>query len=275
MFVDDFNAPTSPTALHEVNSQFVEVWRMLARRAGGSEVLDCPGIVIAWSNRLWPILNAIIFSTPVHNTDDLKIRIKSAMDYADRRDRSWTLVICQEWMSKEVRRCASQIFPDYPLRKSFSLKGMMANQWLPPRRLLPDITLRRVNDRETRCAVADLNAISYGLPQEWGREALDHEEMWHEGIIGYVGYVNHEPVTCACAYLIDKCLYVALVATHPGHRKRGYAEAVIRYTLNEAATVFDYTHSVLHATVDGYPLYAAMGYRAVGTFTAYTSQWFE
>jgi GNAT superfamily N-acetyltransferase len=264
--------PVQYSTLREVNSQFIAVCKMLADKADASEVLDFWGLVVAWSNRLWPILNAITFSTPVHNADDLESRIQLAMGYAHQKRRTGTLLICQDWLPKEIRPRARQIFEQYGLSEAFNLKGMIANDLLPARRPLPDIIIRPVKDRQTRCAVADLNTMSYAIPQEWGREALDYEKMWSEGVIGYVGYIDREPVTCACVYLLDNCQYLGLVATHPSYRRRGYAEAIIRFALDRATKASGRNHSVLHATPSGYPLYTAMGYRAVGTFTAYRSQ---
>lgn len=257
------------TELHYVNSQFVAAWKSLARRSRDGEFVDLQGVVMAWSCRMWPILNAAIFSTPVLNTEDFQNRIESAMGYASGKEQVLTVIICQEWLPKEVRRQTKQILSGYSLYAAFSLKGMIANRLLPSNVLPTRIEFRKVKDQQTRQAVADLNTISYGLPVEWGREALDDVKMWDGGVIGYVGYLNDKPVTCASAYLLDDCLYLALVATHPTHRRKGYAEAAIRHTLQQASVISGWRRSVLHSTPNGYSLYRKLGYRGVGTLAAY------
>ena len=183
-----------------------------------------------------------------------------------------TVLICREWVPKEVRQQATQILSRHNLGVAFSLKGMLANELLPSSLPRPRIELREVKDQQTRRAVADLNTISYGLPQAWEREALDDVKMWDERVLGYVGYIDDRPVTCACVYLVNGCLYLALVATHPAHRRRGYAETVIRHTLRNASAVSGWTCSVLHSTPDGFSLYRKLGYRGAGTLTAYRSR---
>jgi ribosomal protein S18 acetylase RimI-like enzyme len=53
------------------------------------------------------------------------------------------------------------------------------------------------------------------------------------------------------------------VATLPEHRRRGYAEAVVRHGLAEARREWGLERTVLHATEAGHPLYQRMGYRDV------------
>ena len=261
----------SQTELHYVNLQFTAAWKLLARRSSDGEFIDLQGVIIAWSCRMWPILNAAIFSTPVLDIDDFQNRIEVATDYARKKQQAWTVLICQEWLPREIRQQATQILSRYDLGAAFSLKGMIANGLLPSNIPTPRIELREVRDQYTRRAVADLNTISYGLPLEWGRESLDDLKMWDEGVVGYVGYLNDSPVTCACVYIVNGCLYLALVATHPNHRRKGYAETVIRHTLHKASVISGWTCSVLHSTPDGYSLYRKLGHRGVGTLAAYRS----
>jgi hypothetical protein len=58
------------------------------------------------------------------------------------------------------------------------LIGMVAERLNPPTRPLPDVRLRRIDNEETRLALADLNADSYGVPREWGRQAIGGAALW-------------------------------------------------------------------------------------------------
>jgi GNAT superfamily N-acetyltransferase len=55
-------------------------------------------------------------------------------------------------------------------------------------------------------------------------------------------------------------VYVGLVATHPDHQRKGYAEAVMRRSIEEGQAGFGLTRTTLHASEAGRPLYEAMGY---------------
>ena len=64
-------------------------------------------------------------------------------------------------------------------------------------------------------------------------------------------------------------LAVALVATAPAQRRRGYAEAVMRRALEVAASTHGDCPTVLHATDAGRPIYARMGYAPISTHTLF------
>jgi len=67
----------------------------------------------------------------------------------------------------------------------------------------------------------------------------------------------------------DGLIYVALVATLPEYRRRGYAEAVMRKALGEASRAHGVERTVLHASDMGFPVYRDMGYRTVRKFDLY------
>ena len=68
---------------------------------------------------------------------------------------------------------------------------------------------------------------------------------------------------------VDGYRYVALVATAPAHRRRGYADAVMRHALEAAASAYGERPTVLHATDAGRPVYERMGYTPISTHTLY------
>jgi predicted GNAT family N-acyltransferase len=73
----------------------------------------------------------------------------------------------------------------------------------------------------------------------------------------------------AFALPIDDALYVGWVATAKNHRGQGLAELVIRKSLEDARSETGLERTVLHATKDGQPVYARMGYRPVVKFPCY------
>ena len=147
--------------------------------------------------------------------------------------------------------------------------GMATERVSPPTRPLPDVRLRRIDDEETRFALADLNADSYSVPREWGRQALGGAALWESAIFGTIAYVRDEPASGALALLVDDALYIGWVATAKTHRGRGFAELVIRKCLEDARNVTGLERTVLHATGAGQPVYQRMGYRCVVRFPFY------
>jgi ribosomal protein S18 acetylase RimI-like enzyme len=90
--------------------------------------------------------------------------------------------------------------------------------------------------------------------------------LWKEDSYGYVGYVNGQPVTCSATFPVHDTVYVAFVATHPDEQRKGYAEAVMRHSIEKGAEGMDLARTTLHATEAGFPLYLAMGYEATAHF---------
>ena len=127
---------------------------------------------------------------------------------------------------------------------------------------------------ETRQAVADINAISYDVPVEWGQEVLLEDAVWNSTVFGCVGYADGKPVSTATTLILEGIRYVGLVATLPEFRRRGYAETAMRHSLERALAVTGIKRTVLHATPMGKPSYERMGYRSLKVFSARLSRVF-
>ena len=151
------------------------------------------------------------------------------------------------------------------------MTGMVAERILPPRRPAPTLDLRRVEDERSRGAVAELNDLAYGLPDGMC-DCLVAPAFWPADMHGYVGSVAGQDVTTTTVFPACGALYVALVATHPGHGRKGYAEHVMRHALDEGRAALGLERSILHATDAGRPVYAAMGYEDTARFALLSTE---
>jgi len=79
--------------------------------------------------------------------------------------------------------------------------------------------------------------------------------------------VEDKPVTAAAAFPVDGTIYLALLATMPGNRGKGYAEAAIRHVAKQCAEATGWTRLTLHGTDAGRPLYQQMGFETDGSFS--------
>jgi len=129
-----------------------------------------------------------------------------------------------------------------------------------------DLRIERASGRGE--IVTDVNSTAYGLPLESGRDSLLHLPFW-QNAFPYVGYVGDRPVSTATTIVHEDVLYLALVATVPDARRKGYAEAVIRHSLQKAHDATGLSRTVLHATEAGLPVYKRLGYHTVADFTWY------
>jgi GNAT superfamily N-acetyltransferase len=103
----------------------------------------------------------------------------------------------------------------------------------------------------------------------WFREIFLRGPLWDSDFVGYVGYVDGEPVATAATVMAAGAIGVYNVATLPTHRRRGHGEAVMRYALEKARQETGCERSVLQATDHGLPLYLSMGYKTVTTVDVY------
>ena len=163
------------------------------------------------------------------------------------------------------------LFEDAGLRLTVRLPGMLAEKLLPPRRVLPEIEVRRVADEPTRLAFCDIGCTCFHVPLPWFREIFLRRELWNSDFVGYVGYAKGEAVATAATVIAGDAIGVYNVATLPAHRRRGHGEAVMRYALAEAREQSGCERTILQATEHGLPLYLSMGYKTVTNVRVYAS----
>lgn len=254
--------------LVESNHQYIEMMSAFARRCPDAKIERLPGVTVMLSGTAFSMLNIIAISSPVRDAADLAERCGTAIVRGNKSGQPWFLSLCDAWAGDP--EAAHEVLTGLGFKISVVTTGMVTSKLLPPRLPAPDeLEIRRVRDEETRKAVSDLNCMSYGVALELGRATIGSESFWGDSFFGQVGFVDGDPVACAMAAPMDGRLYVSCVATHPEHRRRGYAEAVMRRSLENAASATDLQRTVLHATDMGRPLYVAMGYRPVGRFCLY------
>ena len=258
------------TAIIESNDAFINAWSYWASRSPAGTVDQLDGITAPWMNRVWPICNLSFLSTPVSNEADLKKRIETALANAQTRELGWIFFVSPDYLPDALRPNKDAVFGAYSLTAGFTMTGMVTDALLPPRRTPPELEMRPVNDAETRRAVGKINCLGYHMPIEWGIEALDVERLWETPpAYGYVGYKNGQAVSCAKTVALDQCLYAGLVATHPDHQGHGYAETVMRHSIEQAQQASGLKRIILHATDEGFSLYQAMGFTRITPFQGF------
>jgi GNAT superfamily N-acetyltransferase len=195
----------------------------------------------------------------------LATRARAAIAYFDREHRPWFLAGSQQWLGEGALDTLARL----GLTQALTVVGMVADEFAPPVRPLPEMDTRRIDDTPGRLALADLNAAVYHVAAEWVRGAVAGEVLWHTPLYGYVAYADGTPVSTALAIPLHGVLYVGFVATALAYRRRGLAELVMRRSLEAARQATGLTGTALHATADGYPVYLRMGYRPVKTFALF------
>ncbi len=261
----------SQSTIEESHRQLEGAWSYFAQQLPGGSVSRGRGILITDGQSPLPFMNMAFVTEPVSGDEDLRDRIEQAAAYFRQHGLHWMLTASDDALGSVGADGLAAAAAAAGLQYMMPMEGMVAAALKPPARPLPPLEMRRVSDAPTRQAVSDLNAAGYDMPGDMMASAVTVPTLWDE-VHGLVGYAGGEPASTASVCVIDGVAYVALVATHPAHQKRGYAEAVMRQALADTRDAHGCERTVLHATPAGRPVYTRMGYEDVVTYHIYVGE---
>ncbi|GGN07493.1 hypothetical protein GCM10011609_53740 [Lentzea pudingi] len=247
--------------------QLVVGWRaMVLDRNPDADVRDLPGIVVRWADSRFPFWNCVTLTEPGIGADLLAQRFTEAADVMRAKENFGFLWVFEGLAEgADLDALAGRAGFEY----AFPGTGMAGD-------LLPieepshtELTFERVTTDEQLLAYADINSRAYGFDLEAGRDGIAASALWKSGVHAYLGLKDGVPVTCAGAVETAGRLFVVLVATDPGHERRGYGEAVTRKALHEAWRATGITRATLHATAAGAPVYPRIGFEPAAPMRFY------
>jgi len=247
--------------VRDSNQLFIDAWSTLVPRLPSGILGQDAGVVATLGNVELPFLNACFHTDPITDADGLTASIATARGLAADCPHPWFYVLCENWAPAGWE----QVSEEEGLAVQLVITGMKAGRLTPPRRPLPELELRRVNDNDTARDLAELNAHAYQIPLSMV-ECICNTHLWREDSHGYVGYLDGAPVSCSVVFPVNGTRYVGFVATHPDHARKGYAEALMRHCIGKAGEASGHSEITLHATEAGRPLYAAMGFTGHARF---------
>ena len=97
-------------------------------------------------------------------------------------------------------------------------------------------------------------------------------QAWHGDYKGFVGLVGGRTVAIVALVETEDAIGIYSLATHPGHRRKGYGEALLRAVVAQAEQRSGPRKTVLQASEVGYSLYRRLGFREVTRFTVYLTK---
>lgn len=247
-----------------------ESFRVIAASRIGGENRELRGVSIASAGVTFQMFNCAFLSEPVLSDAELTQRILLANMHFDIRGQEWAYWVCEDWLTASTRRRCRQLFERLGMRHSVDLPGMVADRLAPPAHPLPAIEVRRVSEGPVRDAFCAIGSLCFNVPISWFTEVFDSHLVWQR-FEGYVGYVDEEPVCTTAIVMGGGAMGVYNVATVPGHRRRGYGEAVMRRALADAESRHGIARVLLQSTPAGYGLYRRMGFRTVTKVGVYSS----
>lgn len=234
---------------------FVEAWRYMTGQYPGHTLAQVGPVSVMLSQTICPFFNMIAISETTGDEAALRRAIATARGYADGCAHASMFMLPPGLLPDG----AATVLADEGVAFSMSLWGMAADTLARPRRDEPMLEFRVARDEATALDLGRVNADAYGMPHE-SFAVTGRIPQWSGTQVGVVGYANGHPVTAAQAYLLEDCIYIAMVATLPGHHGKGYGEAAMRRAIGAAQDVAGERRLWLHATEMGRPLYRSMGF---------------
>ena len=263
---------TPEQQVHAVAANLLEALRFFGEARRDAEIQDLPGLSLIFCGLNYAAFNAALMAQPIDgDSRELTRLIDASAAKFEAKGLRWTYWLCDDFLSAPLRREAPRIFSDRGLRHLTEAPGMYADRLLPAKRALPALEIRPVSDEPTRDAFAEIMSTGFEIPHSVSTAIYGAARAWLGGFRGYVGYANGKPVTSAAAVTAGGVVGLYSVATLPQHRRRGFAEAIMRQVMEQAGRSAGIERTVLQATASGLSLYEAMGYRRVTQFDVYIS----
>jgi ribosomal protein S18 acetylase RimI-like enzyme len=254
-----------------VEENLRQSFRLLASSQPAGEVRETAGVTIASAGVTFQMFNAAFLSAPVDSDRELDRRIATAQVHFGARDLAWSYWVCEDWLDKQARRRVSDAFKRHGLYLATVLPGMLAERLAAPARKLPCLDVRPVVDENTWSAFCKIGARCFNVPLEWFQEVFHDPKIWKNGFVGYVGYLDGDPVSTAATVVAAGAVGIYNVATVPSHQRFGCGETVMRHALGRAREDYGIERTILQSTAQGFDLYRRMGYSVVTSVAVYTS----
>lgn len=255
-----------------VAGNLVEAMRFFGRGREDAEVRDCPGVSLISCGLNYAAFNSAVFSAPVPTeSDDLVQRIQTSAAHFEGLGLRWTSWLCEDFLDPALRRQLRTTFQRFGLSLLIDPPGLYADALLIPKRPLPTLQVRPVEDDSTRLAFAYITSVAFEIPLEICKQIYGSERAWAGSFKGYIGYVDGVPVTTAAVVVTGEVAGIYSVGTLPNFRRKGHAEAIMRTALESVKQRTGIEASVLQSTASGLSLYGRMGYRKMTRFRVYIS----
>jgi len=251
-----------------------EAMRFFGTARRGGEVRRLFAVTLISSGVDYSVFNAAVLGSAVRgrSIDSLAVELKQSAEFYRRRALPWSFWACEDLIEEREWGRVRETLEECNLRHLTTAPGMYAENLAPVSRRLPEVTLRRVADADTRAAFAHITSMAFEIPFEICRAVYAEERGWRGSYEGWVGYNDKTPVATTALVVRGGAIGVYSVATLPGFQRRGYAEAVMRAAVGQASEETGIARTVLQSTAAGASLYRALGYRPVTRFQVFASR---
>lgn len=246
--------------------------RFFGQATGTGKVSTIPGCVAIWSGIDYGVFNIAMLDSPPEGEHGLAERIADAARYFKPLTVRWSFWLCEDHLDVHQLRRARTTFSDFGLRPISHPPGMIASSIAPPHRELPPLRMEPVETPSQQHSFAEITALSFEIPYVVADAVYAQPAAWTGDYRGVVGIVDKRIVAIAAIVETKEAIGIYSLATHPGFRRRGYGEALLRQAIEQAQKHSGPRRIVLQASEAGHALYRRLGFRDVTRFTVYLTK---
>ncbi len=246
--------------------------RFFGHATGAGNVSPLPGGLAIWSGIEYGVFNIAMLDSPPDGEHGLAERIADAARYFKPLTGRWSFWLCEDHLDTHQQRRARSTFADFGLRPISHPPGMVAPSIAPPHRALPALRVEPVDSPSHQRSFAEITALSFEIPYVIADAVYAQPQAWAGDYRGVVGIVDKRVVAIAAIVETKEAIGIYSLATHPGFRRRGYGEALLREAVRAAEVRSGPRRIVLQASEAGHALYRRLGFRDVTRFTVYLTK---
>lgn len=257
-----------------VSENLQEAMRFFGAARAAGEVRRLFALTLISSGVDYSVFNAAVLGSAVRgrSIDALALELKESEEFYRRRGLPWSFWACEDLIEEREWKRVRETLERMNMRHLTTAPGMYAEGIGGGGRALPEVTVRRVADAETRAAFAHITSMAFEIPFEICRAVYAEERAWRGSYAGWVGYNGKTAVATTALVVSGGAIGVYSVATLPAFQRRGYAEAVMRSAIGDVSAETGIEKTVLQSTPAGAALYKALGYTPVTRFHVYASK---
>lgn len=231
------------------------------------------GILLITAPVRYSVFNIALLSAPLTSAPEgeLERRVSVARDHYDALGSPWSIWVCEDYLARRDVRRMHGLFRGFGLDCIGEPPGMEMPDLAAPRRPLPDLEMRAVEDDATRKGFTQLAAACFRLPRNYASAAYEDPAVWSHPLRMWTAWEKGRVVSSAATVAAHGALGIYSVGTLPELRGRGYAEAVMRRAIAEARAAGAEGPLVLQSSPAGLNLYRKLGFRNTTRFSVFAT----
>ncbi len=240
-----------------------------ARCRPEAEVWEDAGLLCVYSGLPGAVFNSVLLTQPVVDREELRLKLEYVDALYKRRHARWSLWLVEHYVPDTLLGGIGGMLDRYGLKNIIRGQGMIATEFAPPLRTLPQLEIHPVYSPASRFDFCHVMSVAFRTPLSVFIDVYNTPDYWDGPLRGFVAYSGNRAVGTACVLPAAGVLGVYGVAVLPDVQRKGIGERVLRYGLETLVAETGLTTTVLESSEIALPLYRRLGYRSIAALTIY------